>query len=280
MRRYDSIGRGYWRTRREDSRIAAYVHRALGDARAVVNVGAGTGSYEPRDRHVVAIEPSDGMASQRPRDVPPAIRASAGELPLRNASVDARAHHGAPGPVDGRENSSPKPPWRPGWSLITDQGWAAMADHLPATPRRARLRGGTVGATAPARAGCSPAPRSVVSSRVAIARRKRPGGVGCVESKWARGGGRSQRRRVGARRGPRAGIGSWHAQDVGAKALFEPVRVLRLGIGPGLARASTGSRCGVRACAAPLFIGDERRTDGPEEHIHGRDGLATAAIAE
>jgi SAM-dependent methyltransferase len=89
MTRYDSIGHGYRRTRREDPRIAARIHRALGDARTVVNVGAGTGSYEPRDRHVVAIEPSDVMASQRPRDVAPAIRASAGALPLRDDSVDA-----------------------------------------------------------------------------------------------------------------------------------------------------------------------------------------------
>jgi SAM-dependent methyltransferase len=55
----------------------------------VVNVGAGTGSYEPRDRYVVAIEPSDVMASQRPRDLAPAIRASAGSLPLRDGAVDA-----------------------------------------------------------------------------------------------------------------------------------------------------------------------------------------------
>jgi SAM-dependent methyltransferase len=55
----------------------------------VVNVGAGTGSYEPTDRHVIAIEPSDVMAAQRPRERPPAIRATADALPLRDASVDA-----------------------------------------------------------------------------------------------------------------------------------------------------------------------------------------------
>jgi SAM-dependent methyltransferase len=54
-----------------------------------VNVGAGAGSYEPRDRHVIAIEPSDVMAAQRPRDLAPAIRASAGRLPLRDGAVDA-----------------------------------------------------------------------------------------------------------------------------------------------------------------------------------------------
>jgi SAM-dependent methyltransferase len=54
-----------------------------------VNVGAGAGSYEPRDRHVVAIEPSDVMAAQRPRELAPAIRASAEALPLRDGAVDA-----------------------------------------------------------------------------------------------------------------------------------------------------------------------------------------------
>src|SRR3954452_22060721 len=54
-----------------------------------VNVGAGAGSYEPRDRHVIAIEPSDVMAAQRPPDLAPAILATAGSLPLRDASVDA-----------------------------------------------------------------------------------------------------------------------------------------------------------------------------------------------
>lgn len=87
--RYERIGREYARTRREDPLLARRIHAALGDARTVVNVGAGTGSYEPRDRHVIAIEPSDVMAAQRPPDLAPAIRAAADELPLRDASVDA-----------------------------------------------------------------------------------------------------------------------------------------------------------------------------------------------
>jgi SAM-dependent methyltransferase len=87
--RYDTIGQGYARTRREDPRFAARIAAALGDARTVVNVGAGTGSYEPRDRHVIAIEPSDVMAAQRPPELAPAIRAGAGALPLRDRSVDA-----------------------------------------------------------------------------------------------------------------------------------------------------------------------------------------------
>ena len=88
--RYDQIGAGYSLTRREDPRISVAIRNALGEARSVVNVGAGTGSYEPDDRYVIAVEPSDVMASQRPPlTIPPALRASAAELPLRDNSVDA-----------------------------------------------------------------------------------------------------------------------------------------------------------------------------------------------
>jgi SAM-dependent methyltransferase len=87
--RYDTIGAGYAGTRREDRRLVARIHAALGHARTVVNVGAGTGSYEPLDRYVVPIEPSDVMAAQRPRHLAPAIRATADALPLRDGAVDA-----------------------------------------------------------------------------------------------------------------------------------------------------------------------------------------------
>ena len=87
--RYDRIGEGYALTRREDPRIAAAIRNALGDARSVVNVGAGTGSYEPDDRYVIAVEPSDVMAAQRAPTIPTALRASPGDLPLRDVSVDA-----------------------------------------------------------------------------------------------------------------------------------------------------------------------------------------------
>ena len=87
--RYNSIGHGYADTRREEPRFRERIQTALGDAQSVVNVGAGAGSYEPRDRHVVAIEPSDVMAAQRPLALAPAIRAVAQSLPLRDASVDA-----------------------------------------------------------------------------------------------------------------------------------------------------------------------------------------------
>ena len=62
---YESIGRTYSTTRREDPRVASAIHDALGDGRTLVNVGAGTGSYEPTDRRVVAVEPSATMRAQR-----------------------------------------------------------------------------------------------------------------------------------------------------------------------------------------------------------------------
>ena len=87
--RYERIGHGYARLRRQDPRIAERIDAALAGARTVVNVGAGAGSYEPRDRYVIAVEPSDVMAAQRPPELPPAISATAGRLPLRDGSVDA-----------------------------------------------------------------------------------------------------------------------------------------------------------------------------------------------
>lgn len=86
---YDTLGIGYSRFRRPDPRIAAGLTAALGGARSVVNVGAGTGSYEPRDRAVVAVEPSAEMVRQRGPASAPAVRGVAGDLPLRDASVDA-----------------------------------------------------------------------------------------------------------------------------------------------------------------------------------------------
>lgn len=87
--RYDEIGTGYAATRREDPRIAALIHAALGDARTVVNVGAGTGSYEPRDREVFPIEPSEVMIAQRDPGLAPAIPGGAYPLPFEDRSVDA-----------------------------------------------------------------------------------------------------------------------------------------------------------------------------------------------
>jgi SAM-dependent methyltransferase len=86
---YETHGRGYSRGRRADPRIAARIETVLGDARTVVNVGAGAGSYEPRDRWVLAVEPSATMRAQRPADAAPALAGSAESLPLDDDSVDA-----------------------------------------------------------------------------------------------------------------------------------------------------------------------------------------------
>lgn len=86
---YDRLGRGYAARRATDPRIAAAIEAALGDARSVVNVGAGTGSYEPTGREVVAVEPSAVMIAQRLPGSPPAIQAAAEALPLADGSVDA-----------------------------------------------------------------------------------------------------------------------------------------------------------------------------------------------
>lgn len=86
---YDDIGAGYASGRRTDPRWMTEIAAALGTARSVADVGAGTGSYEPRDRTVVALEPSAGMIGQRPPGASPAVRAVAEALPLRDNAVDA-----------------------------------------------------------------------------------------------------------------------------------------------------------------------------------------------
>jgi SAM-dependent methyltransferase len=87
--RYEQLGVGYTARRQPDPRIAALVVDALGDARTVLNVGAGTGSYEPTDRTVVALEPSSTMISQRPAGAAPAVRGVAEVLPFGDDSFDA-----------------------------------------------------------------------------------------------------------------------------------------------------------------------------------------------
>ena len=86
---YDTIGTTYTVTRRTEPRIAAQVWAALGDARTVLNVGAGTGSYEPSDRDVTAVEPSAVMRAQRPRGAAQCVAAAAESLPFDDQSFDA-----------------------------------------------------------------------------------------------------------------------------------------------------------------------------------------------
>jgi SAM-dependent methyltransferase len=87
--KYDRIGAGYALRRRPDPRLADMIWGALGDAESVVNVGAGTGSYEPRGHSVVAVEPAIAMIRQRPPFAAPAVQATAEALPFSDASFDA-----------------------------------------------------------------------------------------------------------------------------------------------------------------------------------------------
>jgi len=88
MTAYDRIGVTYTATRQPDPRVGALIGAALGDARSVINVGAGAGSYEP-PQTVLAVEPSLVMISQRPAGSAPAVQARAEALPVADAAADA-----------------------------------------------------------------------------------------------------------------------------------------------------------------------------------------------
>jgi ubiquinone/menaquinone biosynthesis C-methylase UbiE len=85
---YDEIGRTYTRTRQADPRIAAQITAALGGAVSVLNVGAGSGNYEPSDRRVIALEPSMTMIRQRPSGAAAAVQGVADDLPFGDGSFD------------------------------------------------------------------------------------------------------------------------------------------------------------------------------------------------
>ncbi|MBX7112465.1 MAG: class I SAM-dependent methyltransferase [Dehalococcoidia bacterium] len=87
--RYDVIGAGYATRRQPDPRIERQIGKALGDSATVLNVGAGSGSYEPRDRFVVAVEPSMVQLRQRRKAAAPAIQGVAEALPFLDRSFDA-----------------------------------------------------------------------------------------------------------------------------------------------------------------------------------------------
>ncbi len=89
MRLYDRIGFGYAAHRRADPRIAAAIEAALGDAVTVVNVGAGTGSYESNSRRVIAVEPSPVMIAQRSAGAAPVVQSVAEAIPFASRSFDA-----------------------------------------------------------------------------------------------------------------------------------------------------------------------------------------------
>ena len=86
---YDRMGVDYSQVRRADPRFEAAIWEALGEARSVLNIGAGAGSYEPRDREVIAVEPSPVMIAQRPPGAARAIQGVAEDIPLADEGVDA-----------------------------------------------------------------------------------------------------------------------------------------------------------------------------------------------
>lgn len=88
MELYDEIGIGYRNLRKPDLRIAYTIEQALDDCTSIVNVGAGAGSYEPKNRNVIAVEPSLTMIRQRSANSAPAIQASASNLPFKDDTFD------------------------------------------------------------------------------------------------------------------------------------------------------------------------------------------------
>jgi SAM-dependent methyltransferase len=105
---YDRLGTGYAGQRRPDPRWQRAIDDALGSAATVLNVGAGTGSYEPADRYVLAVEPSTTMIRQRPPGAAPVLQAAAERLPVADRQFDAAMalvtlHHWTDWPAGLRE---------------------------------------------------------------------------------------------------------------------------------------------------------------------------------
>lgn len=87
---YDRFGQTYSGHRQTDPYIAACVHEALGEAKTILNLGAGAGSYEPDNRYVIALEPSEVMRAQRmAQGKVPALIGKAGALPFDDQAFDA-----------------------------------------------------------------------------------------------------------------------------------------------------------------------------------------------
>ncbi len=86
---YDIIGVNYAELRQPDPRIAAAIAAALGPAQTIINVGAGTGSYEPDGCTVTAVEPSAAMIARRRRPAATVVQAGAEALPFPDKAFDA-----------------------------------------------------------------------------------------------------------------------------------------------------------------------------------------------
>jgi SAM-dependent methyltransferase len=145
---YEQIGLGYPRARRTEPRIAARIFAALGDAQRVLNVGAGTGSYEPPGRDVLAVEPSRVMRSQRPPGAAPCIDARAEALPFPDQSFDAAmavlSDHHWPDPIAGLREPTSAALSERAWLVAAHRGrscldrdtgpvWKGRADLPPST---------------------------------------------------------------------------------------------------------------------------------------------------
>ena len=85
---YETIGVGYSVGRRPDPRWQAAINAVIGDAQRVINIGAGTGSYEPTERAVIAVEPSELMVNQRPKTAAPVVMATAENVPILSGWAD------------------------------------------------------------------------------------------------------------------------------------------------------------------------------------------------
>jgi SAM-dependent methyltransferase len=85
---YSRFASGYTNFRKPDARIQSAIDDALGAAVTVLNVGAGTGAYEPAHRDVTAVEPSASMRAERAA-AKPAIDSTAENLPFADDSFDA-----------------------------------------------------------------------------------------------------------------------------------------------------------------------------------------------
>ena len=86
---YDRIGCGYTMQRRSDPRIFRQILRLLQGVSSLLDVGAGSGSYEPHDLAVTAVEPSLQMILQHPRRSSCVVQAKAETLPFKDDSFDA-----------------------------------------------------------------------------------------------------------------------------------------------------------------------------------------------
>lgn len=113
---YDRIGRNYPAGRRTDPAIALRLRHAIGRAHTLLNVGAGTGSYEPADLEVTAVEPSAAMIAQRPAGSAPVIQAAAEALPFEDNAFDVVM------------------------AIISDHHWSNRAQGLCELARVARVR--------------------------------------------------------------------------------------------------------------------------------------------